>query len=364
MNLKTQGFILLDVDVVALNNAGKSNSSHFDNAVSTKKITKNGRKYTYVSGQAWRYWWRETLKLNHGWALSPITRDSKIAFTEADPITYSDDDVFGYMKAGKDVVLDKDGKPTLDKKGKEVKEDVTVTRVSPLKNSAIVSVASVKAEENWSSMARQEGDSVPYSKEEYSAIMKGMFSVDLFQIGTFASYNKTGFKNLTEKAKEEANEKGITLIDDPFVKDKNGQPQQLVQLPKSIREQRIIDTISALKTISGGAMQTNNMADVTPKFIILATMTSGNHPFPHIVKSEVINISNEKAVLNVDGIKEVINDYKTQFKGTIFIGKRSGFMDEYDAELKALETEFSNVKYLTINQAIDQYCEQVKTQIP
>jgi len=93
-------------------------------------------------------------------------------------------------------------------------------------------------------------------------------------------------------------------------------------------------------------------------------MTSGNHPFPHIVKSEVINISNEKAVLNVNGIKEVINDYKTQFKGTIFIGKRSGFMDEYDAELKALETEFSNVKYLTINQAIDQYCEQVKTQIP
>jgi CRISPR-associated protein Cst2 len=365
MNLKTQGFVLLDVDVVALNNAGKSSTSNFDNAVATKKITKNGRRYTYVSGQAWRYWWRETLKLNHQWELSPITRDNKIAFTEADPFTYADDDVFGYMKAAKEVVLDEKGEPVLDKKGKETKQDVTVTRISPLKNSAIISVTPVKTEENWSSMARQEGDSVPYSKEEYSAVMKGMFSIDLFQIGTFASYNKTGFKNLTEKAKEEACKKGLNSIDDPFLKDKNGKPRQLLQMPKSIREQRITDAISALKTISGGAMQTNNMADVTPKFIVLATMTSGNHPFSHIVKSETVNIRDEKVILNINGLKEVLNDYKDQFKGEIFIGKRSGFLDEYDTELKTLETEFPNiVKFLTVNQAIDRYCEQVKNQIP
>ncbi len=362
MNLKTQGFILLDVDVAALNNAGKSTASNFDNAVATKKISKNGRTYTYVSGQAWRYWWRETLKVNHGWELSPITRENKIAFTEANPFTYPDDDLFGYMKAAKEVKTDDEGNPLLDKKGKEQKEDVTVTRVSPLKNSAIISVASSRVEANWSSMARQEGDSVPYAKEEYSAVMKGMFSLDLFQIGTFSSYNKTGFKNLTGKLKEEAVQKGVTEIDDPFVKTRTGEPCKLVQLPKPTREKRIIDTLSALKTISGGAMQTNNMADVTPKFIILATMSSGNHPFSHVVKNDGVN--NEKALLNVEGIKEVLNDYKDQFIGTIFIGKRSGFMDEYNSELEELDKEFDNVKVLTVNQAIDRYCEQVKTQIP
>lgn len=61
-NLKTQGFILIDVDVVALNNAGKNTQSNFDNAVATKTIRKNGRNYVYVSGQAWRYWWRDTLQ--------------------------------------------------------------------------------------------------------------------------------------------------------------------------------------------------------------------------------------------------------------------------------------------------------------
>ncbi len=361
MNLKTQGFILLDVDVVALNNAGKSTTSNFDNAVATKKIFKNGRGYTYVSGQAWRYWWRETLKQNHAWVLSPITREAKIAFTEANPFLYADDDVFGYMKAAKDVKRDDDGNPILDKKGKEEKENVTVTRISPLKNSVIISVGSTRTVENWSSMARQEGDSVPYSKEEYSAIMKGMFSIDLFQVGTFATYNKTGFKNLTEKGIEEASNFNAIEINDPFVKDKNGEAKKLVQLPQITRIQRITETIAALKTISGGAMQTNNMADVTPKFIILTSMNSGNHPFSHIAKSEGIN--NDKVVLNIEGIKEVLNDYKDQFQGTVFIGKRSGFMDEYNEELKALEAEFANVKVLTVNQAIDQYCEQVKTQI-
>ncbi|WP_305952217.1 type I-B CRISPR-associated protein Cas7/Cst2/DevR [Emticicia oligotrophica] len=361
MNLKTQGFILLDVDVVALNNAGKSTTSNFDNAVATKKIVKNGRAYTYVSGQAWRYWWRETLKSNHNWQLSPITREAKIAFTEANPFLYADDDIFGYMKAAKDTKKDEDGKPILKKNGKEETEDVTVTRISPLKNSAIISVGATRIAENWSSMARQEGDSVPYSKEEYSAIMKGMFSLDLFQVGTFATYNKTGFKNLTVKMKEDANSYEATEINDPFVKAKNGETQKLVQLPKSKRLDRVIDTISALKTISGGAMQTNNMGDVTPKFIVLSTMSTGNHPFSHIVKND--GIDRNTVVLNVEGIKEVLKDYKDQFKGTVFIGKRSGFMDEYDTELRELEKEFTNVKVLSINQAIDQYCEQLKTQM-
>jgi CRISPR-associated protein Cst2 len=109
-------------------------------------------------------------------------------------------------------------------------------------------------------------------------------------------------------------------------------------------------------------MQTNNMGDVTPKFIVLATMTSGNHPFSHVAKSE--GLRGETALLNIEGLKEVLNDYKDQFKGTVFVGKRSGFMDEYNEELKALEAEFENVKVLSINQAIDQYCEQVKTQMP
>lgn len=354
-NLKTQGFILIDVDVVALNNAGKNTQSHFDNAVGTKRIYKNGKSYVYVSGQAWRYWWRDTLQKTFGWNISPVIREDKIAVTTANPIEYDDDDIFGYMKAATE--------ESVDENGKKKKENITVTRISPLKNSVIVSVAAVRPVENWSSMARQEGDSVPYGKQEYSAVMKGMFSLDLEQVGTFANYNKTGFKNLSGLLQKEAIAKGATEIDDLCQKDSKGMPQKLIRLGRAVREKRIVETIAALKHISGGAMQTDNMGDVTPKFIILSTMNTGNHPFSHIAGANVDGREADIADLNVDALREVIRDYEANFQGNIFIGIRAGFMDEKAAELRALESEFTFVKVTTVNAAIDAYCELVKTQL-
>jgi len=353
-NLKTQGFILLDVDVVALNNAGKNNRSNFDNAVATKQIFKNGKSYVYVSGQAWRYWWRDALQKNLGWELSPVVRDSKIAFTNADPIKYADDDLFGYMRAASEVIK--------DEKGKDKKQNITVTRVSPLKNSAIVSVAAVSPSENWSSMARQDGDSVPYSKQEYSAIMKAMFSLDLNMVGTFSDYEKTGFKNLSESLRKEALAQGATEVEDQYVKDSKGMPHKLVRLDKTIREKRICDTLLALKTISGGAMQTNNMGDVTPKFIILATTNTGNHPFSTVAISS--GDRDDVAFLNVQAIREILRDYKDTFVGKVFVGRRVGFMDDYSQELDELKKSFGDIIVLsTVNEAIDKYCEQLKGQI-
>lgn len=347
--LKVQGFYLIDVDVVALNNAGKNMLSNFDNGVATKSIIKNGRNYAYVSGQAVRYWWRDALQKNCRWTLSPVVREEKIAYTNANPIEYPDDDVFGYMRAASEEIT--------DEKGKKKKTNITVTRVSPLKNSVIVSVCAVRPIENWSSMARQEGDSVPYGKQEYSAIMKGMFSLDLNMLGTFSNYNKSGFQNLSEKLKSEALEKGAIEINDDYIPN-----QKLIQLPLAIRQQRAIDTIKALKNISGGAMQTNNMGDVTPKFIVLATTNTGNHPFSHIVKSR--GERDDVAVLNIDGLKEVIEEYKDNYRGKIFIGKRNGFFDDENEVLKKLQEEYKDlVEYGPVNAIIDAYCEQLKQQM-
>lgn len=348
-NLKTQGFFLVDVDVVALNNAGKSVTSNFDNAVATKSIIKNGRNYTYVSGQAVRYWWRDALQKNCGWVLSPVIREDKIAFTNANPLIYPDDDVFGYMRAATEEAT--------DEKGKKKKVNITVTRTSPLKNSVLVSACAVRPVENWSSMARQNADSVPYGKQEYSAIMKAMFCLDLNMVGTFSSYNKTGYKNLSEKLKEEALANGCSEIDDPYVPG-----QKLIRLPAEVRIQRATDTVKALKNLSGGAMQTNNMGDVTPKFLILATTRSGNHPFSHVVST--YGDRDEMVKLNVEGIREVIDEYWNDFIGKIFIGRRSGFLDDRHDALRALQQEYPDtVVYGPVNAMIDAYCEQITNQM-
>jgi len=335
-----QGFLLLDVDVAALNNAGKNSNSNFDNAVATKKIIKDRKTFVYVSGQAFRYWWRESLQKNMGWEMSPIKRDKKIAFTEANPIKYPDDDVFGYMRAAK-----------------ENGENITVTRVSPLKNSALIAAIPTTTAENWSSMARQEGDSVPYGKEEYSTIFKGMFSIDIEQIGTFSSYNKTGFKNLSVEIMVNALENGATEIDDLFLKDKDDNPYKLIRINDNIRKKRIKDTLISLKYLNGGAMQTTNMADVTPKFIILCITTCGNHPFSHIVGQD----NGGYFELKIEALKEVLIEFKDKIKGNIYIGIRKGFIDEYKSDLEKMikESNINNVLIKPLNEAIDSYCGEI-----
>lgn len=348
-NLKVQGYFLIDVDVVALNNAGKNNISNFDNAIATKVIYKNGLPYPYVSGQAVRFWWRDTLQKDCGWVLSPVVREKKVSYTQADPVQYPDDDVFGYMKTASET----------DEFGKKKKKDgnVTVTRVSPLKNSALISVSSVRPVENLSSMARGEGDSVVYYKQEYSAVMKGMFSLDLNMVGTFSNYNKTGYQNLSEKLKKEALAAGCEELDDRYVPGK-----KLIRMPLEKRVSRVVTTLKALKNFSGGAMQTDNMGDVTPKFIILATTNSGNHPFSHVVPN--YGGRNEMAKLSVEALKEVLAEYKDDFVGKIFIGRRSGFWDDMEKDLKDLQQQYAEtVVYGPVNTIIDEYCGQVAAQM-
>jgi CRISPR-associated protein Cst2 len=349
-----QSFVLLDVDVAALNNAGKEKSNTWENAVATKKIIKAGKSYAYVSGQAWRYWWRETLKMNFNWNMSPVTKVDKKnqSFTAANPITYPDDDLFGYMRAEKE--------DTTDKKTKDKNEDVTLTRVSPLKNSVIIAVSPTYIVKNQSSMTRHEGDSVLYDKDEYCAVMKGMFSIALEQVGTFSAMEKTGFKNLNDSLKKLAMEKGATEINDPFAKDKNGNPLKLYRLPRELRVQRIKDALSALEILNGGAMQTCNMADVTPKLIVLTTLNSGNHLFSHLAKDDL-----GKPVFSLEALKQVVKDYSDRIKGKVYLGRRLGFMDNLEDKLQEYATQDKDrIFYGSVNEAIREYIKEVETQIP
>ena len=344
----SQGFFLIDVDVAALNNAGADNTTNLDNAVMTKKIYRNGKQYPYVSGQALRFWWRETLRKEFGWDMSPVTREKKIAFTEANPFKYPDDDIFGYMRAAKTEIAD-------PKTGKTKSENITLTRVSPLKNSALLAVAYNPIVQNWSSMTRQSGDAVPYGKDEYCAIMKGMFSIDLDQVGTFSMVPRSGFLNINEAMKEEALKNDAREIEDPISKNADGSVPKLIRISEKDRLKRVKETILALKTLSGGAKLTTNLADVTPKLIVLGKFSSGNHPFSHLAKEEL-----GKAVFSVPALSQVMSDYKNQLEGKIYIGRRMGFMDELENELEGLYGQEDSVFYGSVNEAIDAYVESLK----
>lgn len=349
--------VLIDVDGASLNNWGRddTNTRDRENATAVKKVYKNGRWYAVVAGQAWRYWWREALGLNE-WNLSPITRDKKVAFTDANPLKYADDDIFGYMRASKGEEVDEDGNVILEEKGKNKGQpkmtDVTVTRVSPLKNSILSSVTPIKLINEFSTMARQDGDTVPYEKQSYSTVLKGMFSLDLDQVGTFTKTNRSGYKNITDTTFKQILEDGGQEVGDlinPNIK--------RARLNNETRLQRAKDTVMALKTIAGGAKRTTNYVSVKPDFIVLAVLKGGNNIFDNIAVEE-----DGRATLSLKALEEAIKDNKEYFRSDVYIGKATGFMDEVsNASIEAIKIDGIKITVGSINTMIDEFVKVLDT---
>ena len=225
--------MLIDAPHSALNNAGNDSSERTENIVRVKAIRKGKKVYPYVSGQALRYWWRTTLEEKFNWNISPIKREKKIAFTSANPVEYDDDDIFGYMRALKKA------------------EGGTVTRLSVLKNSPLVSVVGQVPTDDFGVMARHDGDPVPYEHEFYSTILKGIFSLDLDNIGVFYKSEKTGYKNMYAELEAIAEKNGAEKVEDKWV------------MPAEVREKRAKDVLKVLPYLTGGAKQTSHLTSHT-----------------------------------------------------------------------------------------------------
>ncbi|ASJ17200.1 type I-B CRISPR-associated protein Cas7/Cst2/DevR [Thermococcus chitonophagus] len=270
------GLVLIDAPASALNMLGIDESLPDRNVTRVKTLRRGGRRYPYVSPQAWRYWWRFTLKEYFKWELSPLFREQKQVFTAANPLKYPDDDVFGYMRAFKKGGI-----------------NVSVTRISPLKNTPLISVlpdrSSLTVDEGYAS--RHEGDPVPYSQEFYSTIFKGAFSLDLESVGRFTLISKAGFKNLLTwddipKDKKGNPKKGTEEIAEEIKEMERLAKELGVQktekewlMPPDIRKKRATDAIKALHLLTGGAKQTQYHTDVTPKFVLLLNIDAGINPF-------------------------------------------------------------------------------------
>ena len=319
------GLMLIDAPHSALNNAGSDAGDRTDNIVRVKTIRKGMTRYPYVSGQAFRYWLRDTLEDKFGWNMSPINREKKIAFTEANPIEYPDDDAFGYMRALKK------------------KDGGTVTRISPFKNSPLVSVVGQNPTNDFGVMARHdEGDPVPYEHEFYSTILKGIFSLDLASLGVFCESEKTGYRNMYKGLVEIAEKQGLIHEENYW------------KLDDETRIRRAQDIINALPYLSGGAMNTSHLTDVTPKILVLAAIDGGNHIFMNIVREE-----NGETVFDTDALDEVINEYSDILKTDIYIGLRSGFLKDSQDKIIEYAKDKDNVQVGTIKEMSDKFSEVI-----
>jgi len=94
------GIMIIDAPAAALNNAGAEEGARTDNTIGVKRIRTRAGDYPYVSAQAFRYWLRTYLERSAPhWRVSPVRRETKVAYSDANPLAYWDDDLFGYMRA-------------------------------------------------------------------------------------------------------------------------------------------------------------------------------------------------------------------------------------------------------------------------
>ncbi len=314
------GLLLIDCPASALNNAGTEPGARTDNVVAVKKIKTRAGTFPYVSAQAFRYWWREALQAVEGWTPSPIFREEKIAYTDANPIAYAEDDIFGYMRAQStktEAVAAREAKGTL-KSATPIDAKTTLTRSSVLKMSTLVSLAASEPADDFGVMARHEGNPVPHEHEFYRTTLMGLFSIDLRMLGRFYHIDRTGYKHLDSVRKELATQRGLQPYDN----------DRAFELSSEIRQQRLQQLLLGLSQIAGGAKLAIHYTDVSPRLLMLAVSKGGNHLFGTAV-------SDNKGVpkVNCEALKQVAEVYKESVKSKFHVGLVKGYMDDQRPEI-------------------------------
>lgn len=314
------GLLLIDAPASALNNLGNIPGERFDNSVGVKIIRTKEGFYPYVSAQSFRYWLRTTLdQTQTGWLSAPIYREEKIAYTDANPIRWWDDDLFGYMRAPSKRESARAKREADASRAGETETNDTITRAAPFRVSTLVAISPTSPTSDFGVMSRHEGDPVPHEHQFYRTTLKGLMSLDLKASGTFWYRQKTGFRNLDDARVKEAKNNGLIHMEE----------EKAFRLPLNERIQRVATLFEGMAVLDGGAKQTLHYTDVTPPLVILAVTRGGNHIFGYVVGSN----SRGLPELKMDNLKEVLTVFKDEILSDVYVGWVRGYLDEERSKL-------------------------------
>jgi CRISPR-associated protein Cst2 len=320
------GLILLDAPAAALNNAGADDRARTQNAVATKVLRTRQGEFPYVSAQSFRYWLRTTLENGNisGWRAAPVFREAKVAYADGNPIEWWDDDLLGYMRAQSkraDAAERRRADPT---RALETPTTTEITRASPFRVSALVSIAPAEVVRDFGTMSRHEGDPVPHEHQFYRAVLKGLLSLDLRAAGTFSYRDRTGFRNLDDVRRSLAEELRLEHLES----------EKSYRLPEDQRARRVAALVQGLATVAGGAKQALHYTDVTPAVIMAMVTRGGNNPLQYTI------VANSQGLprVHVEALTEMVRVWGDQILSPLYVGWVQGF---HDTERERLATSLA-----------------------
>lgn len=294
--------------VLAVEAGAPNNGKGEDTRARVKIARVRGRSHPYVSAQAVRRWVRDGM-VELGAVPSPVTRVGKAqkkaqkANTEADPVRYADDDLFGYMRAG------------------AKKDDAATTlRDSPFMLGTLMSVEPVRLTEDFGVMSRGVTEPVLHGHEFYTADLAAPFLLDVPRIGTFTLPDAQGVGRPNYLSQQqalqvaEAAAAGATTL--------TFRHQPAVRLPIEERRHRAALLLESLAHLSGGAKQALHYGDRVPALLVLAPFKGGINPFAHFIDGDENGLRVRGGVL-----REELDAWRGEWEAPVRIGWRPGFRD-------------------------------------
>jgi CRISPR-associated protein Cst2 len=308
------GKVVLAVTAGAPNNGAGTSPT----MAPVKKATVRGRTYPYVSAQAFRRWLRETM-VTMGSVPSPTTRVGKAegkaqkATTGADPASYPDDDLFGYMKATA-----------------KADNEATTLRDSPFMVGTFLSVEPVRLAEDFGVMSRGISTPVLHGHEFYTADLAAPFLLDLPRIGTFTLPDKSGAGKPNYLSADDAQKMAGAIFAGATPTPFRG--QQALRLPLDLRRDRAAMLLEALGDLAGGAKKALHYGDRTPALIAVVPMAGGVNPLGFVIDG-----AEDGSGLEVRGgaLREELQAWQGEWEAPVRIGWRPGFRDQVRKQFEA-----------------------------
>jgi CRISPR-associated protein Cst2 len=286
-----------------------NSSENPGNLIVLKKVQDSkGDHYVYVSGQALRYYLKETmnqlgmplttLEKNGEYKIEAESKDDDSRYKEI-LLSHPDLDLLGFMEA----------------KGGSGK--MALRRWSPVKVSPMISVYPWKGESDMLTRKKegQEGGDLVKIEINTFNFMRGTIILDADMIGSRA---------------DELNYEIEKVLNDEK------------------KAERINYLVEAIKNLDGGAKKARLLDDLTPKFVVVTKQKAGTPVFLNAL--DVDSNGNIKI--------DLLNEIFQEFQGIIedyFIGIRSGLFENEEQ----IKTEFGE-KVISVNQSLDKIKEWSK----
>ena len=166
------------------------------------------------------------------------------------------------------------------------------------------------------------GSPLPYSTKFYSTHLEGFFNLEYYRLGMYV--NTSSRQELSSELIEKyTSDLSVDTIQKNIIR-------YTLKDAEQIRKTRAAGLLRGLAYLRGGAKMAAFGADVSPKVIVFAGLSSANPCFNNLFIGK-----GEKPELNIALIEEIAQDYADKLATPIHIGIRSGYLGNED-QVKAL----------------------------